>query len=167
MKNAILSVILFLFALPVFSQNQSAASTKLAGYASIIHPIFSVDKNTTTYNFSDSYTVGIPVGLNLLKGEKVGLSFELAPYIRFEDESAKVSFFLFHPGVLFKLQHGFSIVTRLAFETTGRFGATPVFTKVFLKGENVSYFISPSLPIRTGNGKPASFGLAVSLGCSF
>jgi len=140
---------------------------KIVGYVSFIHPVVSFDKNGSSFNFSNSYNVGFPIGINILKSNKIGFSFEIAPFIRSQQDTAKVNFILFHPGAMFRFKHSFTIITRLAFETSGRFGFTPVFNKVVVKAKNVNYFLAMSAPLRMGNAKPVSLGLAVQVGMSF
>jgi hypothetical protein len=161
---------LFVFGYIVsFSQktNSTQAYPKITGFASIIHPIVTFDKSGSSFNFSKSYTVGFPIGINILKSNKIGFSFEITPYIKSQNDTTKVNFVLFHPGAMFRFKHNFTIITRLAFETTGRFGVTPVFNKVVVKAKNVNYFIAMSTPVRLGNAKPASIGLALQIGVSF
>jgi hypothetical protein len=137
------------------------------GYASFIHPLVTIDKSGSTFNFSKSYTIGFPIGINILKSDKIGFSFEIAPFIKSQNDTAKVNFILFHPGAMFRFKHNFTIIARLAFETSGRFGFTPVFNKVVVKAKNVNYFIAMSAPFRAGNAKPMSIGLALQIGLSF
>lgn len=152
-----------------FSQQANAVQVypKVVGYVSFIHPIITFDKNGSSFNFSNAYNVGFPIGINILKSNKIGFSFEVAPFIRVQNDTAKVNFILFHPGAMFRFKHSFTIITRLAFETSGRFGLTPVFNKVVAKAKNVNYFMAMSAPFRMGNAKPVSIGLALQLGVSF
>jgi hypothetical protein len=153
----------------LFSQQATSTQVypKIAGYVSFIHPIVTIDKSGSTFNFKNSYNVGFPIGINILKSNKIGFSFEITPFIKSQNDTAKVNFILFHPGAMFRFKHNFTIITRLAFETSGRFGFTPVFNKVVAKAKNVNYFIAMSTPFRMGNSKPVSIGLALQLGISF
>jgi hypothetical protein len=152
-----------------FSQqvNPTQAYPKIVGYTSILHPIVSFDKNGSTFNFIDSYTVGIPVGINILKSDKIGFTFELVPYIKAGDGPDRVSNFLFHPGVMFRYKHGFTFLTRVAFETSGRYGFTPVFNKILIKGKNVNFLTALSVPFRFGADKLPTVGLGLQFGISF
>ncbi|MEI9958502.1 MAG: hypothetical protein WDM90_19850 [Ferruginibacter sp.] len=124
----------------------------------MVHPIVTIDKKGSTFNFSNSYTVGFPVGINILKSDKIGFSFEITPYIKAQHDSNKVSNILFHPGIMFRFKHNFTFIGRLAFETSGRYGVTPVFNKVIIKRDNAKYFIAVPVPLRFGNNKPVSTG---------
>lgn len=55
----------------------------------------------------------------------------------------------------------------MAFETSGRYGLTPVFDKILLKKKNVNYFVRVPAPFRFGNNKPTSMGLLLQLGIGF
>lgn len=140
---------------------------KIVGYGSVLHPIMAYDGKDVTYNFKNVYTVGFPIGLNLLKNDKIGYSFEVAPFLKVQNDTSKVNFILFHPGVIFRFKHNFNAVARIAFESSGRFGFTPVISKVLIKTKNVNYFVAASAPLRTGNGRPTTLGFAFQLGFTF
>lgn len=146
---------------------QKTVYPKITGYFSAVNPIGSWNKDGFTSNFSGIYTIGFPFGLNLLKSDHFGISFEMAPFIRTQQGNSRVSSVLFHPGALFRFRHGFSLIGRLAFETNGRFGMTPVLNKVLVKGKDASMFLSMPFPLRFGNEQPFSVGTAIQLGVSF
>ncbi len=97
----------------------------------------------------------------------MGFSFEIAPFIKAEGGSSRVTNFMFHPGLMLRFKHGFTYITRIAFETAGRYGITPVFNKVIYRRQRVSYFIAVSAPVRFGNDKPASVAGAFQFGINF
>src|SRR4051812_22678355 len=70
---------------------QAPAYPRVAGYFSVVQPIGTWNKDGFTSNFSGAYTIGFPFGLNLLKSDKFGISFEVAPSIRTEKNVSKVS----------------------------------------------------------------------------
>jgi len=48
---------------------------------------------------------------------------------------------------MFRFDHGFTIITRLAFETSGRYGFTPVFNQIYARTKAVNYLWQhPYLP---------------------
>lgn len=170
MKKHLTLLLLFLLSRNIsFSQEITPAQPypKTTGYASVVHPIVTFDKNGNTFNFSNSYTVGFPFGINILKSDKIGFSFEIAPTIKVESRTDKVSNLLFHPGVMFRFKNGFTFLTRMAFETSGRYGLTTVFNKVLLAKKNVKYFVAVPVPFRFGNDKPTSIGLGLQFGVGF
>lgn len=169
MKNIILSLVAISFAQHLFSQQVNSEQTypKTIEYISIVHPIITIDKNASSFNFSNSYTIGFPVGINILKNDKIGFSFEIAPSIKVENGNDKVNNLLFHPGIMFRYKNGFTFITRLAFETNGRYGLTPVFNKIIIKKKNVNYFLAVPLPVRFGNDKPASINIGLQVGITF
>ncbi|RZK51295.1 MAG: hypothetical protein EOO91_21040 [Pedobacter sp.] len=164
-----LAVIVFFAAVSNFNATAQQASNypKITGYFSIMHPIGTWNKDGFHDNFSNVYTVVFPFGMNILKSDKFGISFEVAPAVRTEHNISKVSSVVFHPGAMFRFQHGFTFVGRLAFETNGRFGFTPVFNQVIKKGKNTSLFLSAPLPVRFGNDQPVSLTTGLQLGVSF
>jgi hypothetical protein len=140
---------------------------RAVGYLSFIVPVVTIDKNATTYNFNGTTKIGFPVGVNVLYSDHFGFSYEFTPTITATNTNSKVSNLLFDPGTMFRFDHGFTIITRLAFETSGRYGFTPVFNQVYARTKFVNYFIAGSLPARFGNGAPASIGLNVQFGFTF
>jgi len=143
------------------------AYPRTTGYISFVHPLATIDKDEVVYNFSGSYTIGFPCGINILKSDVSGFSFELTPFIKASGGTSKMSNVLFHPGIMFRYPHGFTFIARLAFETAGRYGVTAVFNKVIIRTKMNNYFIAVPLPVRFGNNKPASIGTAIQAGISF
>jgi hypothetical protein len=165
-KTLLTLFISLLFLVKTNAQNTSGYP-KIAGYVGVIHPIVNFSSEGTSHNFTSSYTVGMPTGINILKSDQIGFSFEFVPFIRSENNVAKMKNFLFHPGVMFRFKHGFTLVTRAAFETSGRFGFTPVLNKVIKKNKNTNYFVALPLPARFGNDKPSTWGIGFQFGIGF
>jgi hypothetical protein len=140
---------------------------RAVGYLSFIVPVVTIDKDKTTWNFNGTTRIGFPVGVNVLYSDHFGFSYEFTPTITATSASSKVSNLLFDPGTMFRFEHGFTVITRLAFETAGRYGFTPVFNQVYARTKYVNYFIAGSLPARFGNGAPASIGFNVQFGFTF
>ncbi|MDX2278866.1 MAG: hypothetical protein NW218_04730 [Saprospiraceae bacterium] len=140
---------------------------KIAEYVGIIHPIVTLSGQEVTTNFKDNYVVGMPTGINLWKSPKIGFSMEFVPFIRAENGSSKMNNFLFHPGVLIALGKGYTFAGRAAFETSGRYGFTPVLNKVVVKNKNSGYFIAVPIPVRFGNDRPTSITIAFQFGIAF
>ncbi|OOV13153.1 hypothetical protein [Flavobacterium sp. LM4] len=140
---------------------------KINGYIGIMHPIVTFSEDETTTNFDGHYVVAFPIGINLWKTSKIGFSFEIVPTIKDEDGVSKSNNLTFHPGVLVPLGSGFSFAGRVAFETSGRYGFTPVFNKTLIKSENCSYYAALPLPVRFANDKPATFTVGFQLGVLF
>lgn len=143
------------------------AYPRMAGYLGILHPLVSWNETGTETNFDRYYVVGFPIGLNLWKTKQLGFSVEVVPLIRAENGTSKVANVLFHPGVLINLGHDFTLATRLAFETSGRYGVTPVLNKIVRKGPTNSYFVALPLPVRFGNNHAASFTVGLQFGIVF
>jgi hypothetical protein len=92
---------------------------------------------------------------------------EFVPFVRAAGGSSKMNNFLFHPGALFRLGHGFVLATRAAFETSGRYGFTPVLNKTVIKKANSSYYIALPVPARFGNDQPGTVSIAFQFGIAF
>jgi hypothetical protein len=140
---------------------------RIAGYVGIVHPIVTFNKNSTHTNFDGSYTGGLPIGINIWKTAKVGFSMEFVPSIKAENGVSKVNNLLVHPGILFRLGSGYTFAGRAAFETSGRYGITPVLNKTVVKNKNSSYFVAVPVPVRFGNNLPTSLTLGFQFGIAF
>jgi len=150
-----------------YAQNQATVTyPRVAAYVGIVHPIVTFSEHTTI-NFKDNYVVGFPVGINLWKSSKIGFSLEIVPHILAEKGTSRMSNLLIHPGILVSLGKGYTFAGRAAFETTGRYGVTPVFNKVIKKNTNSNYYIAVPMPLRMGNNRPLSFTLGFQFGLSF
>ncbi|OOQ57227.1 hypothetical protein BC343_16405 [Mucilaginibacter pedocola] len=164
-------ILLIIAAIIVFAESGSAqpppAYPKVTGYFSVVQPVGNWNSNGFSSSFSGGYSIGFPFGLNLLKSDSFGVSFEVAPNIRSEKNITKVNSVLFHPGAMFRFKQGFTFIGRMAFETNGRFGFTPVFNQRLIKGKDAAMFVSVPIPVRFGNGLPSSIGTGLQLGVSF
>ena len=153
-----------------FSSFNSFSQTtypKITGYFGVMHPIVTISNEQTNLNFRDYYAVGFPTGINIWKSSKIGFSFEVVPNIKVQGASDKVTNLLFHPGVLIALGKGYTFAGRAAFESSGRYGFTPVINKTVIKSENCSYFVAVPLPVRFGNDHPATFTIGFQFGIAF
>jgi hypothetical protein len=170
MKQALLLITLFtsLKTMPQPTPSPTPTFPKSVGYFSVVHPLVTVDKNETVYNFSNgAYTVGFPFGINILTSNTTGFSLEVVPFIKSANGTSKTSNVLFHPGFMFRRPHGFTILTRAAFETAGRYGVTLVFNKIIAKTKTNNIFIATPIPFRFGNDKAASVAINVQIGITF
>lgn len=165
--NKILFSVLLSTLITTARAQQPVTYPKITGYFSIINPIGTLTEGHFHSNFGDVYNIGFPFGMNILKSDKFGVSFEVAPTIRTEKNISKVSNVLFHPGAMFRFKRGFTFVGRVAFESNGRFGFTPVFNQVIKKGKDASMFLSVPFPVRFGNDLPVSLSTGLQVGVSF
>lgn len=161
---------LFSFGSSTSSLAQSHSPTeypRMVLYQGILHPLVTFSDQAPAYNFKRYYQVGFPVGVNIWKTPKLGYSLEIVPSIRAENGISRVNNVLFHPGVLAGLGKGYTLASRLAFETSGRYGVTPVLNKTFRRPGPMSYFVAIPLPIRFGNDRPASATVGLQFGVTF
>jgi hypothetical protein len=166
MKHFIATLLSLAFFKISFAQ-QPATYPKVTGCFSILQPLTTFSSGSFASNFGNVYVVGFPFGMNILKSDAFGISFEVAPAIRTEKNISKVSSILFHPGAMFRFKHGFTFIGRMAFETSGRFGVTPVFNQVIKKGKDASLFVSVPFPVRFGNDQPTTISTGLQLGVTF
>jgi hypothetical protein len=168
--SAVPLLLLTLLALPARSQTPSPPPheyPRMVLYQGVIHPLVTFSRDAPVVNFKTYYQVGFPVGVNIWKTAKLGYSLEIVPFIRAEAGVSRVNNVLFHPGVLLGLGKGFTLASRLAFETAGRYGFTPVLNKVVKRSENTSYFVALPIPVRFGNDRPANVTIGFQFGISF
>ena len=140
---------------------------KVAAYFSVNHPLVTLSSNPPAYNFDHQYTVGFPIGINIIKSDHLAYSIEIVPTLNSAKGITKTSNLSIQPGLIFRYPNGFNFLTRLAFETGGRYGTNIVFNKVFYKTKANSYWFSIPVPARFGNNVPASIGMGLQLGVTF
>jgi len=141
---------------------------KTVGYLSFILPLETLQSGNFTPNFDHHTTsIGFPIGVNVLYSDHFGFSYEFTPTIKASDGNSKMSNLLFDPGTMFRFDHGFTIITRAAFETSGRYGFTPVFNQIYARTKDVNYFVALSLPNRFGDNEAYSLGLNLQIGFIF
>ncbi|MDF2515755.1 MAG: hypothetical protein K0R59_1051 [Sphingobacterium sp.] len=162
-----MAAILFLPIWTKLSAQQPDKTFKLNTYIGVVHPVVSYSAGAFNTNFKDSYIVGMPTGINVIKSGHLGFSLEMVPYIKVESGISKMNNFLFHPGVLFPLGKEFTFIARAAFETSGRYGVTPVISKVITHGQAGRLFLAIPLPVRFGNEHSASVSAAFQFGYIF
>jgi hypothetical protein len=80
---------------------------------------------------------------------------------------SKVSNILIHPGLLVRLKKGFTFAGRVAFETSGRFGFTPILAKVIKKYKDHNYYVSMPVPVRFGNNNEPTVTVGFQVGIGF
>jgi hypothetical protein len=154
------------------AEMQPPANHVVKGYFSFIIPWVTISKSGTTTEFQKYTTIGFPVGINIYYNKKFGVSYEVTPIVQWYQPSggtvfSKTNNLLFDPGIILRGKNGFNFVPRLAFETQGRYGFTPVFNKVYLKTKDVDYWFSISIPTRFGNDLPVSVGGNLQIGFTF
>ena len=176
-KN-IITLYFSLISFSVFSQSTSLDSTiqkqpanhsypEIKGYVGIVHPIYTFSNDGNVVNFKDYYLVGNPWGINIWKSKKFGFSFEFTPYIKTDNKGSKMSNFLFHPGILYRLGKEFTMIGRVAYETSGRYGFTPIINKVLIRTKSNTFFVAVLLPVRFGNSLAPSYTASFQFGVGF
>lgn len=139
----------------------------VTGFLATFVPVGTLTSKGFTANFKNSTLLGVPFGINLLKSDRFGYSMEFVPFILSQSGSSRMQFMLFHPGIMFRFKNGFTLTPRLAFQTDGRYGFTPVFGKVLLREKNYQIYVSVSEAARFGNNLPWSAATGFQLGVSF
>lgn len=173
-KRQLFILIFLLNALTLLGQSDSLQNKiethkypEIKGYTGLVHPLYSWSDDGNHANFTDYYLVGNPWGINIWKSAKLGVSLEFTPFIKFANNDSKLSNFLFHPGVLYRLGHDFTLIGRVAYETSGRYGFTPILNKVIYRDQSSTVFIAALFPARYGNLAAPSYTIAFQFGIGF
>ncbi|MGN6416915.1 MAG: hypothetical protein ACTHMC_05470 [Pseudobacter sp.] len=168
MTNLLPGFIMTMVCFQAFSQQPVTTYPKITGYVGILHPVVTfADGDKPHYNFDGSYVVGMPTGINIWKSSALGFSMEFVPLIRAANGTSRMNNFLFHPGALFGLGKGYTLAARAAFETSGRYGFTPVLNKIVKKNKGSSLFVAVPVPVRFGNDLPSSLTVGFQFGIIF
>jgi hypothetical protein len=158
------AVIILLYQSECFSQEPETKAPESVVYFGVVYPLVTFDKNQTTFNSNSGFTIGFPFGVNLKRTEKMYFSMEMVPFIKNQNGESRVDRLLIHPGLLFRLRNGYSFTMRLAFETTGRYGFTPVVAKIILRKPGYRLYLSANSSVRFGNQSLPSVGIGVQVG---
>ncbi|MBK9981679.1 MAG: hypothetical protein IPP15_04525 [Saprospiraceae bacterium] len=148
------------------------AISKLAGYhVGVVQIFFAINKGQTTF-FDESkfYAIGFPAGITFNTAGKTKFDLEFVPFIKphVNTDLPYQVHLLFHPGVLFPLQDGWTFGLRLAFEIgEGQFGFTPLLNKSFKLGEQSSFFVELVAPGRFGSEKTSGYTQLAGLHLGF
>lgn len=168
-KGLAIFLVMYLFFKSGFAQQ--ALSTPVyptvVGFFALFVPIGTIDNKGFTRNFSQTSVIAFPFGLNLLKSPHLGYSMELVPFLFLQNGANKIGFVLFHPGIMFRYNHGLTFIPRLAFQTDGRYGFTPVLSKIILRKKDYQLYLSLSEAARFGNNLPSSLTTSMQVGITF
>jgi hypothetical protein len=164
----ILAAIFLLLTVRVAAQNVAKEEANVTAYFTVLCPVLNWEQGkAVSSNFKNSFSILFPMGINIKKTRSTGFGLQIDPAITMQNGNSKVSSISIDPSVLFLLKHGYSIAPRLSFETSGRFGITPVFAKVIKTNLGSNYFVAIPVPFRFGNNAPASIGAGILLGIGF
>jgi len=171
-------LLFFLLSAAAYSQSDTANNKpnpssnhssypELKGYVGIVVPIYTFSNDGNTLNGESSFTIGNPWGINIWKSKRFGFSFEFTPLLKFSNKENKVANIMFHPGVLYRLGHEYTLIGRVAYETSGRYGFTPIINKVLIRTAHNTFFVAALLPVRFGNNHAASITGSIQFGIGF
>ncbi|MFN8414855.1 MAG: hypothetical protein U0U66_00840 [Cytophagaceae bacterium] len=179
LKSILSGISFLLISLPLFSQSFSQDSSatqkqkqihsypEIKGYVGLVSPIYMFSNDGNTLNGKHNFVIGNPWGINIWKSKRFGFSFEFTPFLKIDKNNSKMSNFVFHPGILYRLGHEFTFIGRVAYETSGRYGFTPIINKVIKRTPTNTFFIAVLLPARFGNGQAVSIATALQIGIGF
>jgi len=179
LKKTIYITVLFLLSSAAYSQsapsdtanNKATTSSnhypEVKGYVGIVVPIYTFSNDGNTLNGESSFTIGNPWGINIWKSKRFGFTFEFTPLLKFSHTDNKVANIQFHPGVLYRLGHEYTFIGRVAYETSGRYGFTPIINKVVKRTAHNTFFVAALLPVRFGNNHAPSLTAAFQFGIGF
>ncbi|ABG59417.1 hypothetical protein [Cytophaga hutchinsonii] len=177
----LISAICFLlFHAAAYSQSISADSLRHAnsipdkhvypevkGYIALVVPVYTFSSEGNAFNGEHSFVIGNPWGINIWKSKRFGFSFEFTPFLKIDNKENKVSNVLFHPGILYRLGHEYTFIARAAYETSGRYGFTPIINKVLIRTPHNTFYVAALLPVRFGNNHEPSVTPGIQFGIGF
>ncbi|WMJ74698.1 hypothetical protein RCC89_16210 [Cytophagaceae bacterium ABcell3] len=157
-----------LYGTPIFAQTgavevQKVESPRVGGYLGVVTSMFE-----TTFEAPDSRilplrSIGIPFGVNFWLHEKLAFSIEFVPILSIQAENFRTEGLLVHPGLIWNLSEKTSFSGRVAFESNGQFGFTPIIARSLYTGKYSSYSIAIPVPVRFGNQMPANMAVGLVL----
>lgn len=165
----------YLLSTAAYSQSTSSdtlikiapAYTEVKGYTALVVPVYTFSNDGNILNGKNNFVIGNAWGINIWKSKRFGYSFELTPFLKIDNKDSKVSNILFHPGILYKLGHEYTFIGRPAYETSGRYGFTPIINKVVKRTGHNSFYVAVILPVRFGNSLAPSLTPGFQLGIGF
>jgi hypothetical protein len=175
-SKILLPALVILVPFSIFGQNTDPAQAppalqvypKTVVYTCLFLPVVAASGKSTTWNTSSGiFSIGLATGINVLFSDRFGFSFDVSPVITTTKGLSKVSNVIIDPGPVFRLKNGYSLITRIAFETAGRFGESTVLAKAFTPSKKNSLFVAVGIPIRFGNNLPATIGASLFFGIAF
>ncbi|HSY61060.1 MAG TPA: hypothetical protein VK796_04245 [Cytophaga sp.] len=179
-RTAIYMTLFYLLSTAAYSQSTSTDTitkmppsfsahtyTEVKGYTALVVPVYTFSNDGNTLNGKNNFVIGNAWGINIWKTKRFGYSFELAPFLKINSHESKVSNIMFHPGILYKLGHDYTFIGRIAYETSGRYGFTPIINKVVKRTGHNSFYVAVILPVRFGNNLAASIAPGFQLGIGF
>lgn len=140
---------------------------EVKGYIGLVVPIYTFSEDGNTLNGRNNFVIGNPWGINIWKSKRFGFTFEFTPMLRISNQENKVANIVFHPGVLYRLGHEYTFIGRLAYETSGRYGFTPIINKVVKRTAHNTFFVAALLPVRFGNNHAPTITAAFQFGIGF
>lgn len=166
-RRGVIIGLLFLGQLASSTLQAQNPSPTVAGFFGVLKPLLVINQDGAQGYFGERFNMGFPTGIHVYKSPRFGYSLEVAPFIGNNNGVTKVNNVLIHPGLMFRRTHNWTIYTRVALETSGRYGFTPIFSKTFYKAKFNSYYLSMPLPFRFGAGLPFAFSVGLQIGATF
>jgi hypothetical protein len=135
--------------------------TQIGAYISSVTHLFEAMGQDN--NFLPFQLIGVPVGVNFWLNKQFTFSIEFVPEVRLQ-ESVRMENFLFHPGFIWNFSERTNLAMRLAFDTSGRIGFTPVLGYKLIPLNQSSVALGIPFPLRFGNNLPPQFAIGLQLG---
>ncbi|NJN33626.1 MAG: hypothetical protein HC817_04600 [Saprospiraceae bacterium] len=125
---------------------------KVSSYIGIVHPLVTFQGGKKpAINFDGFYQVGVSTAVIVKRSPKFAYNFEIIPFVRRQNGTARLANVLFHPGVTFFLKNNYSFTSRIGLETNGRFGFSTVFGKTVWKGKFNNFSVVVPILFRFGS----------------
>jgi len=154
-----------------FAAEDVSAQTKVGGHVGFVLPLVTRAAGQTT-TLDDAFSIGFPMGITFAGSGRMALDMEFVPSVKNTPRAVTLTV---HPGLIWRLGHGFSLGGRAAFDVnTSQLGFTPLLNKSWPIQRQGSffkaYFAEAVLPVRFNrplggpNDSPVTFGMHFGLG---
>jgi hypothetical protein len=130
---------------------QAQDGITMGGHIGFVLPLVTRSGGQTINNTADQFSIGFPVGVTFKGSGRMAFDLELVPFIN--TAPPRQTTVLIHPGLVWRLGHGWAAGARLAFDAGGSdWGFTPLVNHSWpIKREGSffkTYFLEADLPVR-------------------
>ena len=150
----------------------ASAQITVGGHVGFVVPWVTHANGQTTTQF-DEYNIGFPVGVTFKGQGHFAVDLEMVPFVSQDPHAVTL---LVDPGILYGLDHGFTVGLRAAFSVNSpTVGFIPLINKSWkFKNQNSffkAYFVEADFPVQfsrpTGGAATNSFTFATHFGLGF
>ncbi|GCD78742.1 hypothetical protein JCM31826_22240 [Thermaurantimonas aggregans] len=154
-------------------EDELTPNPKVGAYFSVVTHLKDYDLHKRNVELLPLHSVGFPVGVNFWIAKNFAFSIEFVPSVRLNEHvdqvnnSITTTGLLFHPGFTYTFSDHYGFSARIAFESNGQVGFTPVIGRTFYHLKNSNFSVSIPFPFRFGGNLPTTLSVGLQLGWGF